>query len=73
MTVTNKTSMIKKATTANSHTSPLPPSSVATTVSHDFVDLTEEEDDNANTASVKKISPLKPVSILFSLSILIFN
>ncbi len=55
-TVTNKTGMMKKMTTANSYTSPIP----ATT--HDFVDLTEDDDNNdnnANTASVQKISPLK--------------
>ncbi len=65
-TVTNKTAMIKKVTTGNSHTSPIPASTVAAS-SHDFVDLTEDDEDNAKTASVQKISPLKQVSILFFL------
>ncbi len=61
--------MMKKTTpiaTANSHTAPLPPPSSAS-IAHDFVDLTEEDDDNnnVNKVSTQKISPLKPVRILF--------
>ena len=49
---------LKTTTTTNSHSSSIP------ATKHDFVDLTEEDEDNVNTASVKKISPIKQVSIM---------
>jgi hypothetical protein len=63
--LTNKTSMIKK-TIPVAKTSPHPPPSTSAPVSHDVVDLTEDDDDNANRAVTQKNSPIKLVSTLFS-------
>lgn len=63
-TATNKTTMIKKAPTIVTNSSHLPSSSTAS-VSHDIVDLTEEDDED-NKGSTHKISPVKAVSIFYS-------
>jgi hypothetical protein len=58
--LTNKIAIAKKATIINSHP-PLPPPSSSASVSHDIVDLTEEEDDISNN---RIPIPIRPVSIL---------
>ncbi|CAF1209048.1 unnamed protein product [Rotaria sp. Silwood1] len=62
ITLTNKTSIVKKVMsipTINSHPSP-PVTTSTSATSHDIVDLTEEDDDNnTNKLSTEKISSTK--------------
>ncbi|CAF1412894.1 unnamed protein product [Rotaria sordida] len=73
ITLTNKTSIIKKITSIpiiNSHPPPPPPppplpppplvTSSLSSTSHDIVDLTEEDDDHTNKISTEKISSTAP-------------
>jgi hypothetical protein len=67
-TVTNKTSTVttKTAIVTNTQaTTPIPPPASTAASSHDLVDLTEDEDDNTNRASIPRTAATRQVNDVF--------